>query len=197
MYDKERMQSMTCEELYAEVNKRMTTALMFHENMSDYFNFMGLHGFKRIHELQYYEESIGKRKLHRKVLDIHNKLIPELGHDKLEVIPSDWYKHTRMDIDDSVLSKYVKYALKQYKEWEEETKHFYECVAYVFMERGEMIDYELMLCYVKHVQCELKKIYRLCEELNGVGYDVLYIMEIQKCIHNEYKKKLKKLRVQK
>lgn len=194
---KERMIDMSCEDIYADVNKRMTTALMFHANMSDYFSFMGLHGFRRIHECQYFEESIGKRKLHRKVLDFHNKLIPELGHDKLEVVPADWYKHTRMDIDDSVLAKFVKTALKQYKEWEEETKCFYECVAHVFLERGEMIDYELMMCYVKHVQCELKKIYRLCEELNEVGYDVLYIMEVQKRIHEEYKNKMKKLKVQK
>lgn len=194
---KERMKEMSCIELYSEVNKRMTSALMFHSKMSDYFNFIGLHGFKRIHELQYYEESIGKRKLNRKVLDIHNKLIPEEGHEKPEVIPADWYKHTRMDIDDSVLSKFVKSALKQYKEWECETKCLYECVAHIFLERGEMMDYKLMMCYVEEVQYELKKIYRLCEELNDVGYDVLYIMEIQKPIHNEYKNKMKKLKVQK
>ena len=148
----EQMKTMSCEEIYAEVNKRMTTALMFHANMSDYFNFLGLYGFKRIHELQYFEESIGKRKLHRKVLDIHNKLIPEKGYDKIEVVPAEWYKHTRMDIDDGVLSKYVKYALKQYKDWEEETKCFYECVACTFMERGEIVDYELMMCYADIVQ---------------------------------------------
>lgn len=51
-------------------------------------------------------------------------------------------------------------------------------------------------CYLEDVQHELKKIYRLCEELNGTGYDLLYIVEIQKQIHVEYKDKMRKLKVQ-
>lgn len=146
---------------------------------------------------EHYEESIGKRKLHKKVLDIHNKLIPIKGHEKPEVIPKEWYSHTRMDIDDSVLTKFVRSAMKQYKEWEEETKKFYEAVCCVFYEKGWLIDYNLMMCYLEDVQYELKKIYRMCEELNGTGYDVLYIVEIQNKIHEEYKEKMKKLKVQK
>ena len=49
---------------------------------------------------------------------------------------------------------------------------------------------------VVDMQHELKKIYRLCEELNGTGYDLLYIVEIQKQIHDEYKDKMRKLKVQ-
>ena len=48
-----------------------------------------------------------------------------------------------------------------------------------------------------HTDHELKKIYRLCEELNGTGYDLLYIVEIQKQIHDEYKDKMRKLKAQK
>lgn len=195
MLDKEQLKELSCIEIYAEVDKHMTTALMFHSGMSDYFNFIGLHGFKRIHELQYYEESIGKRKLHKKVLDIHNKLIPIKGHEKPEVIPKEWYNHTRMDIDDSVLTKFVRSAMKQYKEWEEETKKLYEAVCCVLWEKGLVVDYNLMMCYLEDVQHELKKIYRLCEELNGTGYDLLYIVEIQKQIHDEYKDKMRKLKV--
>lgn len=200
MFDKTKMMEQwkdaSCMDLYAEVVKRMNTALLFHSSLSDYFNFLGLHGFKRIHEYQYFCESIEKRKLQRKVLDVHNKIVPMVGHEKPEVIPVDWYKHTRMDIDDNVIAKYVRQAMKTYKEWEEESKCIYECIACIFLNRGELIDYEIMMCYAEDVQEELKKIYRLCEELNGVGYDTLYIMEIQKCIHNEYKCKMKHLKIQ-
>ena len=34
-------------------------------------------------------------------------------------------------------------------------------------------------------------------EPNGTGYDLLYIVEIQKQIHDEYKNKMKKLKIQK
>ena len=126
---------------------------------------------------------------------MHNELIVETGHDKPDIIPVEWYKHTRMDIDDNVVAKYARMAIKTYREWEHETKEIYECVACIFMERGELCDYELINCYVKDVQHELKKIYRLCEELNDVGYDTVYIMEIQKRNHNEYKNKMRKIRV--
>ena len=136
MLDKEQLKELSCMEIYAEVDKHMTTALMFHSGISQYFNFIGLHGFERIHELQYYEESTGKRKLHKKVLDIHNKLIPIKGHDKLEVIPKEWYNHTRMDIDDSVLRKFVRSSMNQYREWEVETKKLSEAGCCALCEIG-------------------------------------------------------------
>ena len=86
--------------------------------------------------------------------------------------------------------------MKQYREWEEETKKLYEAVCCVLWEKGLVVDYNLMMCYLEDVQHELKKIYRLCEELNGTGYDLLYIVEIQKQIHVEYKDKMRKLKVQ-
>lgn len=191
---KEELMQMDCGQLYGELNKRMTTALMFHSEMSDYFNFMGLHGFKRMHEYQYFNESIGKRKLNRTYLDLHNMLISERGHEKVEVIPEDWYKHTRMDIDDSIVSKHTRLALKTYMEWEEETKQLLEDICHVMLDRGKITDYKVMACYLEDVTCELKKIYRLIEELNNVAYDVLYIMEKQKEIHDCYKEKMKHLK---
>lgn len=190
----EELKAMDCGQLYSVMNKRMTTALMLHAEMSDYFNFMGLHGFKRMHEYQYFKESIGKRKLNRTYLDMHNKFISEKGHEKIDVIPVEWYKHTRMDIDDGILPKYTKMALNTYKQWEEETKELLENICHVILERGKISDYNIMLCYLDDVQCELKKIYRLVEELNGVGYDVLYIVEKQKEIHDCYKEKMKHLK---
>lgn len=195
MLTKQEMEKMTCIELYSQVNKRLTTALMMHANMSDYFNFIGLHGFEKMHEHQYHAESIEKRKLNKKVLDAHNKLIPEIGHDKVDVIPSDWYKHTRMDIDDAVLPKFVRTALKTYREWEEETKQLYSDVCHVLFSKGMMVDYNIMNGYLMDVQCELKKLYRLCEQLNGVGYDVVYIVEMQKEVHDEYDEKMKHLKI--
>lgn len=190
----EELKQMDCGKLYSVLNKRMTTALMLHSEMSDYFNFIGLHGFKRMHEYQYFKESIGKRRLNRKYLDMHNMLISEKGHEKIEVIPSDWYKHTRMDIDDSVVPKYTRMALKTYMGWEKETMELLENICHVMLDRGKISDYSVMKCYLDDVSCELKKVYRLAEELNSVGYDVLYIEEKQKEIHDCYKEKMKKLR---
>ena len=181
--------------LYSEIERHMVKGIMFHNDMSDYFNFIGLHGFKRIHEYQFYDEEIGRRKLCRKVLDMHNILIP---HNKVEIekyIPDDWYNYTRMDIDDSVIPKFVKNAWMMYKHWEEETKDLYTGIAYAFYEKGMLCDYELIKEYLHDVQIELKKIYRMCERLNIIAYDVVGISEMQDKIHDEYKSKLKNLEI--
>jgi hypothetical protein len=42
------------------------------------------------------------------------------------MIPRDWSKYTTNDVNDSVLPKFVKSAMEQYKQWEHETKELYE-----------------------------------------------------------------------
>ena len=190
---KEKMDKLTCEEIFAEVDKHMTTALMFHSQMFDYFNFLGLCGFKKLHEYQYYDESIGKKRLHKTYIKQYNKLIEPTCHDKVDVIPNEWYKHTRMDIDDGVLAKYVRKAWKEYLEWEEQTKCLYECVCCIFLERGELTKHDVIKHYLDDVVCELTEIYKVQECLNNVGFDVVYIMEMQENIYKQYKKKMESL----
>ena len=40
---------MTCEEIFQTINDRQIQALMFHDEMSDLYDFLGLYGFKRWH----------------------------------------------------------------------------------------------------------------------------------------------------
>lgn len=193
----EDMKQMDTRQMYEAVNNRMSTALLLHSDLSDYFNFLGLHGFKRIHEMQYFSESIGKRKLVKKHLDIHNKLLTEGEYERISIIPKDWHSYTRMDIDGGVIPKFVRMAFDIYKRYEKETKEMYEHVVSEFMDRGNISDSMVIKCFLEDTEKELKEVYRLCQQLNGVDYDIVYIMEIQKSMHDELKKKMKKLKVQK
>ena len=182
-------------QLYGMLESHMVEGVMFHNDMSDYFNFIGLCGFKRIHEYQFYEENKNRRLLVRKVMDVHNILIPHMEVETKEYIPKDWYKYTRMNIDDTIIPKLTRSAWKAYKEWEEETKELYESIACSFMEKGMIVDYSMIVCYIQDVQKELKNIYKMCERLNDVAYDPVYIMEIQGKLHEKYKNKLKRLKL--
>lgn len=182
-------------ELYAILNSHMLEGVMFHNDMSDYFNFLGLHGFKRIHEYQFYEENLNRRIMCRKVLDIHNTLIPNEKVEIKEYIPKDWYKYTRMDIDDTIIPKFVREGWKKYKEWEEETKELYCNVARAFYDKNMLIDFNIVMNLLEDVQEELKKIYRMCGKLNDTAYDPVYIMEMQEELHECYKNKLKELKL--
>lgn len=196
---KAKMQDHCCDDIFWEIDRRFIKALMFHSEMSYLFSFIGLHGFKRLHQYQYFSESYERDKLHHFYLDHVNKLIQTYKGDKdtytkgVEVIPKDWAKYSRMDISNGVVSKSVKQAFDQYKEWEEETKCLYESCSLLLAEKGELCLSNYVSDMAEDVSKELKKIYRIIEELNVSEYDWMYILSMQKHLHDEYKCKLKEI----
>ena len=65
----------------------------------------------------------------------------------------------------------------------------------MFYEKGMLIDFDIVLCYAREVQEELKEIYRMCEKLNMIGCDVVGISDMQEQIYDCYKNKLKQLKL--
>lgn len=57
------------------------------------------------------------------------------------------------------------------------------------MNNGMGADAEYILKLVQDVTKELKEINRMCEQLNGTGYDVITIHSVQDKYHNKYKNK--------
>lgn len=177
------------EDVYLKVDERMCKALNFHEQLADYFCFLGLQGFKRMCEYQYMKECAEKRKVHKRYIDMHHKILPTVGCTGMNIIPKEWERHTTHDIDDSVIPKYTKTALKTYYDWEVETKEIYKELCNKLLQMGEHSDYEFLKELVLDVEKEIKKIMRLYENLNGTGYDVNAIQSMQDKYHEKYKKK--------
>ena len=48
---------MTVEEIFSKISQRMIGGLMFHEQMSNYYDFLNLRGYKKCHEYHYLEET--------------------------------------------------------------------------------------------------------------------------------------------
>lgn len=177
------------EDVYLRLDERMCKALNFHEQLADYFCFLGLQGFKRMCEYQYMKECAEKRKVHKRYIDMHHRILPTVGCKGMNIIPKEWERHTTHDIDDSVIPKYTKMALKTYYEWETETKEIYKELCNKLLQMGEHSDYEFLKELVLDVEKEIKKIMRLYENLNGTGYDVNAIQSVQDKYHEKYKKK--------
>lgn len=187
MNDSESVQ--IAEAVYSDINEHMCKALAFHEQLADYFCFLGLQGFKRMLEYQYMKECAEKRKLHKRYINIHHRVIPFRQVTLPQFIPSDWSRFTTDSIDDSVIPKFVRSALNQYKDWEEKTKELYKEQCAILMDANMVTDYEFVKELVGDVEKELKKIHRLIENLNGTGYDVNMVHGVQDKYHEKYKKK--------
>lgn len=179
----------SCKDVYALINNRQTVALMFHDEMADLFDFLGLRGFKRMHEYQYLSESVEHRKTKRYYLNHHGMLLPDEEIHSIDVIPDDWYRYDRMDVTPPVLRQSVQRAMEQYKEWETGTKSLYETCAHHLLTWGNTADFNEVSCLVDDVDHELKCLERLCLELKAVDYSIDYIEMVQDSYHDKYKEK--------
>lgn len=177
------------EQVYSEIDNRMARGLCFHEQLADYFCFLGLQGFKRMLEYQYMNECADKRKLHRRYIDMHHRILPVQQVKAPIFIPQSWNNYTTDNIDDSVIPKFVKSALAEWESWEEETKQTYEEAWNTLKDMGLATDAEHIKHMIKDVEKELKDIHRIGETLNGTGYDVNMIHGIQDKYHEKYKSK--------
>lgn len=178
------------ESIFAEINARMIAALMFHDQMSDYFDFLGMKGYKRLHEYQYFSESMERKKLNQYYINHHNKLIPDTYSGQVSVIPENWKSANRISVGKSTKQKGIEDGFNQYHEWESETKSLYEHYSSRLREMGAVADAIMVEKLVEDVNSELKKLERIIVDLISSGYDMVYITESQQRIHNKYKAKL-------
>lgn len=180
----------SAESIFSEINARMIAALMFHDQMSDYFDFLGMKGYKRLHEYQYFAESLERKKLNQYYINHHNKLIPDIYSGQVTMIPENWQTANRISVGKSTKQKGIEDGFNQYHEWESETKNLYEHYSSRLREMGAVADAIMVEKLVEDVNSELKKLERIIVDLISSGYDMVYITESQQRIHDKYKAKL-------
>lgn len=189
---KKEIAGMSCHDIYKEINTRMSAALTFHDQMADLYDFLGLNGFKRMHEYRHLSETAEKRGLKRYYINHHNKLLPTIPTLDLDIIPLEWAQYKRQDVSSQVRKQAVEKSFLMYRKWEHETKECYENYAKAFLEKGKIADFTKISELVCDVDMELKKIDRIILCLSASSYDEVYILSIQEELHEKYKNKQEK-----
>ena len=181
---------MTVEEIFAELSANQIKNLMRHDQMSDYYDFLSLRGYKRCHEYHYKKEMCGYRRLHRYVINHYGKLIEEKRIDDPEAIPSSWYRYNRKEVDANTKRSAVRTGIEKWVAWEKETKELYQKAYRELMDAKEEAAALFLEDYIEAVDCELKWAERKAIELNDVDYSLAFIMSEQKRLHDKYKRKM-------
>lgn len=176
-------------EAYSLISDHMCRALDFHSQLADYFCFLGLQGYKRMAEYQFMKECAEMRKMHRRYIDVHERLLPVHDVKKPNIIPQAWSQYSVKDIDDNILVRSVKMGLEDWYEWEKETKEVYTEACDILQSVGLHTDYEYVKELIEDAEKECKKVMRIMEKLNGTGYDVTTVHGMQDKLHEKYKKK--------
>lgn len=190
---KSNMDAATVEEIFAQIKSRQIAALMFHGQMAEYFDFLSLHGYKRLHEYRYFDESVEFRKTCRYYINHHGRLIPGDFSGQIKSIPDAWLTANRMSVGKSTKQKAVEDGFNQYREWESDTKAVYERYASRLREMGNEADAIFVDRLVKGVDHELKCLDRIILDLISAGYDMVYIVESQGELHDKYKNMIKEI----
>lgn len=186
-------EGMSEEDIFRAIDNRQIEALMFHTQMADLFDFLGLMGFKRMHEYQYFAESAEHRGICRYYINHHNKLLVG-GHPQgPEVIPPEWGQYTRFDVTPQVRKQAVEKAFNEYQEWESETKDIYSQYAIALMSLGCVADSNKVCELVTDVDMELKYLDRMLLKLKAISFDAVGIMDMQEELHEYYRKKTKSI----
>ena len=186
---------MTVSEIFAELSAHMVKGLMFHEQMSDYYDFLNLKGYKRCHEYHFFCENIAFRKLTRYYINHYNKLIDMVDFDDPGVIPMSWWQYSRQEVTPETKRNAVKDAITSWVRWEKETKALYQRSYKNLVEIGEVAAAMKIKHFLEDVDEELKCAERKHLELMGVNYDLIFITEMQPCEHDLYKEKLKEMEI--
>lgn len=186
--------SKDCREIFQRITNRQIEALMFHDKMSDMYNFLGLSGFKRMHECQYFSESAEFKKTKKYFMTNHNMLLEETDVQAKQYIPQDWFNYDKFDVSAQIKRQYTEKTFEEYRNWERETKWIYETAYQELMQLGVVSDAEFVSCLICDVSHELECLEKIYIKLKAIDFNMMYISEMQYDIHEKYKKKMKHIK---
>lgn len=182
---------MTVDEIYGQLASHMIKGMMFHEQLANYYDFLGLKGYKRCHEYHYLEETIAYRCLCRYFINHHNKLVPSYDVEDPQAIPQNWYRYTRSDVDITTRINAVKNGVEHWVNWEKETKKLYERMYKELIDIDEVASAMKIKSFICDVDEELKRAERKYIKLKAVDFDMSVIIPEQERLHEKYREKIK------
>lgn len=183
-------------EIFASIRQHQIRGMMLHEQMADYFDFLNLRGFKRMHEYHFLDECVQMRGVSRYYLNHFNMLIADEAPTDPAIIPDTWKNYTRQQVTAEVKKQAVRNGMLKWTEWERETKKKYERAYSELCALGEVAAAHKIKELVCDVDEELKYADRMHIRLEGIGYSIADIDMMQDELHEKYKQKTREMGVE-
>ena len=184
---------MTVEEIFGKIATHMVEGLMFHSQMAEYYQFLGLDGYSQCHEYHFLCESKSYQKIMIDFITYFNKLLPSMQANDPKVIPNSWYKYVRSDVDMSTKRSSVKTSLEKWVAWEKDTQSLYQQMYKELINIGEIAAANRVLDLVKDVTEELHSAEQYLLNKKGTEYDMVDIIEEQHKKKEDYEIKCRSL----
>jgi uncharacterized protein YecT (DUF1311 family) len=168
--------------------------MMFHNEMADYFDFLNMHGFKRMHENAFLSDSKNVRVLDRYFINHYEKM-PETGAKEAKTaISSGWYDVTRTETDENSKRRAIRNAFTAWLEFEEETCKALNSVYETLEDNADAAAAHVIEKMIHCIDKRLKRLKRLIDAAQDVNFDLSYLYLIQPKLHRKERKKADRMK---
>lgn len=164
--------------VFEDAARHMVKGLMLHKELMDYFNFVGFHMFAVKQKERYLEESGGYADFCFRYMRVKNKLLPQNAPDYESIIPENWYKYTRQEVDNGTRRSALKTGMTAWIDWEKETLALYETFAHQLRDEGKEECALIFEELIREVSEELHNAEAIQLKLEGVGYNIADVYTI-------------------
>ena len=109
------------------------------------------------------------------------------------VIPQNWYSHTRYDVDAGTKRTAIRDGFKRWIDYEKETKQFLMQMEQQLAEKNEHEAARKLDYLIDHVEKEIEEAEEKMMSLENSGYDMNYILQQQDPLKAKYAEKIRVL----
>lgn len=170
---------MTCEEIFSKITNHMVKGLMVHEQLSNYYEFLGLPCYSKCHDEHFMKENKMYRKMYHYYIKTYNKLLPEVRFESPDIIPISWLKYSRQDVDIATKQSAVQRGLETWYNWEHDTLSLYEDLYNELLKLNEIASAQKVAHLICKVQKEIHEVTQYHLNKVSTGYDMVYIVDEQ------------------
>ena len=159
------------------IGEQLLSGVMFHLEMADLFQFLGLNGFYKWQIAQSQEELCNLQKFKHYVLKTHHKLINlQQSNSPEKLIPDEWYNRSSLEVTQTDITNTLKRTLDEYIKWEEQAK---KNLLNELNELEQICDKQEIKKVIKDVDYELTSVEELRQKLQVTSFSPIFIQLLQ------------------
>lgn len=167
----------TIAQIYATLQALFTQGLMFHNQLYNYFLFLGLKGYAQEQYHHYIEESKNFLKFQHYYITHYHHLLDEERINNPNILPQSWFTKSQDEIIDK--KDFVANGFKQWIEWERSVKNLLCVSAERLRDLGDTASYFFLSDFIRDVDNELAAAEQQLLELQAINFDMTYIIDTQ------------------
>lgn len=166
-------------EIFKKLSNRMVGAMMVHTQLTELFNFIDLEFDAKRQKKQLHDESDGLLKLEKYAAQHHHILITSDNPPQVDILNLGMLKQSSDQLSPENRAYLIRYAMKEWIEWEKESKIMYEDAYHNLIDMSEIAAADFVLQYVRDVDKELKDAELLYRVRDAIDWDLPTIYDKQ------------------